>query len=120
MSASVRFNPPESRFGVFSLSRSHHCPSSALLEGTDVEIEARHFHIHFYPPLLRSATVTYLSCRVALENKRPMERVQVKPEAILATVDVVAQEEGNGARAEEYDIGQFGYKPELEVCCNVP
>ena len=30
-----------------------------------------------------------------------MERVQVKPEAMLATVDVVAQEEGNGARAEE-------------------
>ena len=49
-----------------------------------------------------------------------MERVQVKPEASLATVDVVAQEEENGARAEEYDIGQFGYKPELEVCCNVP
>ena len=45
-----------------------------------------------------------------------MERAEVKPEAILATVDVVAQEEGNGARAEEYDIGQFGYKPELEVC----
>ena len=44
-----------------------------------------------------------------------MERVQGKPEAILATVDVVAQEEGDGARAEEYDIGQFGYKPELEV-----
>ena len=49
-----------------------------------------------------------------------MERVQVKPEAVLATVDVVAQEERNGARAEEYDIGQFGYKSELEVCCNVP
>ena len=48
-----------------------------------------------------------------------MERVEVKPEA---TVDVVPQEEGNGARAEEYDVGQFGYKPELEVCCcnNVP
>ena len=120
MSASVRANPPESRFGVFSLPRSHHCPLLALFEGTDVEIEARHFHLHFYPPLLRSATVTYLSCRVALENKRPMERVQVKPEAILATVDVVAQEEGNGVRAEEYDIGQFGYKPELEVCRNVP
>lgn len=29
----------------------------APLEGTDVEIEASHFHIHFYPPLLRSATV---------------------------------------------------------------
>ena len=114
MSASVRFNPAESRFGVFSLFRSHHCPFLALLEGTDV------LHIHFYPPLLRSATVIYLSCRIALENQGPMERVQVKPEAILATVDVVAQEEGNGARAEEYDIGQFGYKPELEVCCNVP
>ena len=119
-SASVRFNPAESRFGVFSLSPSPHCPFSALLEGTDVEIEASHFPIHFYPPLLRSATVTYLSFRVALEHKGPMERVQVKPEASLATVDVVAQEDGNGARAEEYDIGQFGYKPELEVCCNVP
>ena len=95
-------------------------PFLALLAGKDVEIEASHFYLHLYPPLLRSATVTYLSCRVALENKGPMERVQVKPEAILATVDVVAQEEGNGARAEEYDIGQFGYKPELEVCCNVP
>ena len=63
--------------------------------------------------------MTYLSCRVALEHKGPMERVQVKPEASLATVDVVAQEEGNGAHAEDYDIGQFGYKPELEVCCNV-
>ena len=29
----------------------------APLEGTDAEIEASHFHIHFYPPLLRSATV---------------------------------------------------------------
>lgn len=29
----------------------------APLEGTDAEIEASHLHIHFYPPLLRSATV---------------------------------------------------------------
>ncbi|PSN69171.1 galactose-1-phosphate uridylyltransferase [Corynespora cassiicola Philippines] len=29
----------------------------APLEGTDEEIECSHFHIHFYPPLLRSATV---------------------------------------------------------------
>ena len=29
----------------------------APLEGEDAEIEASHFHIHFYPPLLRSATV---------------------------------------------------------------
>lgn len=29
----------------------------APLEGSDAEIEASHFHIHFYPPLLRSATV---------------------------------------------------------------
>lgn len=29
----------------------------APLEGTYAEIEASHFHIHFYPPLLRSATV---------------------------------------------------------------
>ncbi len=29
----------------------------APLEGTHDEIEASHFHIHFYPPLLRSATV---------------------------------------------------------------
>lgn len=29
----------------------------APLEGTESEIEASHFHIHFYPPLLRSATV---------------------------------------------------------------
>ena len=29
----------------------------APFEGTDAEIEASHFHIHFYPPLLRSATV---------------------------------------------------------------
>ncbi|MCJ1469589.1 galactose-1-phosphate uridyl transferase [Pseudocyphellaria aurata] len=29
----------------------------APLEGTDAEIEASHFHVHFYPPLLRSATV---------------------------------------------------------------
>lgn len=29
----------------------------APLEGTVEEIEASHFHIHFYPPLLRSATV---------------------------------------------------------------
>jgi UDPglucose--hexose-1-phosphate uridylyltransferase len=29
----------------------------APLEGTSEEIEASHFHIHFYPPLLRSATV---------------------------------------------------------------
>ena len=29
----------------------------APLEGTDDEIESSHFHIHFYPPLLRSATV---------------------------------------------------------------
>ena len=49
-----------------------------------------------------------------------MERAQVKPEAVSATIDVVAQEEENGARTEEYDIGQFGYKPELEVCYNVP
>lgn len=29
----------------------------APLDGTKEEIEASHFHIHFYPPLLRSATV---------------------------------------------------------------
>ncbi|MCJ1245006.1 galactose-1-phosphate uridyl transferase [Trapelia coarctata] len=29
----------------------------APLAGTDAEIEASHFHMHFYPPLLRSATV---------------------------------------------------------------
>ncbi|KAL9090475.1 MAG: hypothetical protein Q9165_005236 [Trypethelium subeluteriae] len=29
----------------------------APLEGTKDEIESSHFHIHFYPPLLRSATV---------------------------------------------------------------
>ena len=29
----------------------------APLEGTEAEIEASHFHIHCYPPLLRSATV---------------------------------------------------------------
>ncbi|KAI9877452.1 MAG: galactose-1-phosphate uridyl transferase [Pleopsidium flavum] len=29
----------------------------APLEGTNTEIEASHFHMHFYPPLLRSATV---------------------------------------------------------------
>jgi len=29
----------------------------APLEGTDEEIDASHFHMHFYPPLLRSATV---------------------------------------------------------------
>jgi len=29
----------------------------APLEGTDEEIECSHFHIHFYPPLLRSSTV---------------------------------------------------------------
>ncbi|KAK4998752.1 galactose-1-phosphate uridyl transferase [Elasticomyces elasticus] len=29
----------------------------APLEGTKDEVEASHFHIHFYPPLLRSATV---------------------------------------------------------------
>lgn len=29
----------------------------APLEGTDEEIEASHLHMHFYPPLLRSATV---------------------------------------------------------------
>jgi len=29
----------------------------APLEGTEEEIEASYFHIHFYPPLLRSATV---------------------------------------------------------------
>lgn len=29
----------------------------APLDGTEQEMEASHFHIHFYPPLLRSATV---------------------------------------------------------------
>ena len=29
----------------------------APLEGADTEIEASHLHVHFYPPLLRSATV---------------------------------------------------------------
>jgi UDPglucose--hexose-1-phosphate uridylyltransferase len=29
----------------------------APLVGSDEEIGASHFHIHFYPPLLRSATV---------------------------------------------------------------
>jgi UDPglucose--hexose-1-phosphate uridylyltransferase len=29
----------------------------APLTGSDEEVEASHFHIHFYPPLLRSATV---------------------------------------------------------------
>ena len=29
----------------------------APLEGEEAEIEAAHFHMHFFPPLLRSATV---------------------------------------------------------------
>lgn len=29
----------------------------APLEGSDLEIECSYFHIHFYPPLLRNATV---------------------------------------------------------------
>lgn len=29
----------------------------APLEGTNDEIQASHLHFHFYPPLLRSATV---------------------------------------------------------------
>lgn len=29
----------------------------APLEGSEYEIECSYFHIHFYPPLLRSATV---------------------------------------------------------------
>ncbi|KAL9610565.1 MAG: hypothetical protein Q9167_004746 [Letrouitia subvulpina] len=29
----------------------------APLEGSEAEIEASHFHVHFYPPLLRSSTV---------------------------------------------------------------
>lgn len=29
----------------------------APLDGNAEDIEASHFHIHFYPPLLRSATV---------------------------------------------------------------
>jgi UDPglucose--hexose-1-phosphate uridylyltransferase len=29
----------------------------APLVGTDDEVEASYFHMHFYPPLLRSATV---------------------------------------------------------------
>ena len=29
----------------------------APLTGTSEEIECSHFHIHFYPPLLRSATI---------------------------------------------------------------
>lgn len=29
----------------------------APLEGTEQELEASHFHVHFFPPLLRSATV---------------------------------------------------------------
>lgn len=29
----------------------------APLEGSDAEIKASHLHLHFYPPLLRSATV---------------------------------------------------------------
>lgn len=38
---------------VFSGMGLHQAP----LQGTDEEIESSHFHIHFYPPLLRSATV---------------------------------------------------------------
>lgn len=29
----------------------------APLEGTDDEIECSHFHMHFYPPLLRGADI---------------------------------------------------------------
>lgn len=36
-----------------------------------------------------------------------------------ATAVVVSQGEGNGARDEDYDIGQYGYKSELEVCYDV-
>lgn len=41
------------RLTIFAGSGIHQAP----LEGTDEEIEASHFHMHFYPPLLRSATV---------------------------------------------------------------
>ena len=29
----------------------------APLKGSDEEVDASHFHLHFYPPLLRSASV---------------------------------------------------------------
>jgi len=41
------------RTNIFAGSGIHQAP----LEGTDEEIDASHLHMHFYPPLLRSATV---------------------------------------------------------------
>lgn len=43
-----------------------------------------------------------------------METLEVKPDA-SATAVVITQGEEDGARGEDYDIGQFGYKSELEV-----
>jgi UDPglucose--hexose-1-phosphate uridylyltransferase len=40
----------------------------APLEGSDEEIESSHFHIHFYPPLLRSATVRKFLVGYAFSN----------------------------------------------------
>ena len=48
-----------------------------------------------------------------------METLQVKPDASVTAV-VMAEGEEDGARGEDYDIGQFGYKSELEVRSHSP
>lgn len=43
-----------------------------------------------------------------------MENLESKPDSTATAIEI-PQGEDNGARGEDYDIVQFGYKSELEV-----
>ncbi len=47
-----------------------------------------------------------------------METLEVQPYS-PASEAVVSEVKRNGARSEDYDIVEFGYKSELEVCCDI-
>ena len=61
----------------------------APLEGSDEEIEASHFHIHFYPPLLRSATVRKFL--VGYEMMAEPQR-DITPESAAARLRDISEE----------------------------
>lgn len=82
----------------------------APLEGTDEEIEASHFHIHFYPPLLRSATVRkfLVGCvRLPLSLSSLLETPLILPgmsfcQSLSATLHLNKLRQGCGNAVDRY------------------
>lgn len=57
------------------------------------------------------------TCLMAAQSEHPSEQLEIDEIKSSMTTDVYKMPEGEqtGSHGEDHDVGQFGYKPELEV-----